>query len=296
MHIRDILKKQKPSFSFEFFPPKTEKSAQTLYNTIKELTSLNPSFVSVTYGAGGSTRELTRDLVKELHKNTDLTVIPHLTCVGSDKKEIHNIVSGYREIGIENILALRGDTPKGMTEFPRIDNGFFYAEELVAFLRREFPEIGIGVAGFPEGHPETPNSLLHLEHLKQKIDAGADYICTQLFFDNHMFYDYLSRCKLEGINVPILAGVMPVQSLNGIKRMAELAACTRFPAALLKAVRRAENEEKVSDIGVHWASQQVMDLLANEIDGIHFYTLNHSKAAIQIYQNLGISTVEALAY
>ncbi len=295
MHITKILQTKQPSISFEFFPPKTEETSQTLFQTINELTPLQPAYVSVTYGAGGSTRQLTHDLVIKLQKETQLTIISHLTCVGSTKNEIGDILKKYQQSGIHNIMALRGDPPKGEKNFTPVKDGFQYAAELVSFIKKNFPEMGVGVAGFPEGHPEMSNRLVEIEHLKAKIAAGADYICTQLFFDNNDFYDFCERCELAGIRVPIIAGIMPVSSRKGLMRMAELALGSRFPAKLLRAISRAENDEYVEKVGIHWATEQVRDLLDNNVRGIHFYTLNKSKPTLKIYETLGISSSEVLS-
>lgn len=290
MHIKDIFAQNKITFSFEFFPPRDEQSSRDLFQTIRELIPLKPSFVSVTYGAGGSTRELTHDLVVKIQKETNLTVVSHLTCVGSTKEEIYQILKRYCESGICNIMALRGDPPKGMDRFVPTEGGFQYAAELVAFIRKHFPSMGIGVAGYPEGHPETPNRILEMEYLKQKVDAGADYICTQLFFDNRDFYDFRERCRIAGISVPIIAGIMPITSRKSMMRMAELALGARFPARLLRDIARAENDDFVAKVGIHWATEQVYDLINNGVDGIHFYTLNRSRATLEIYQSLGVTS------
>jgi len=288
MHIAKILDQNQPSFSFEFFPPKTEKASTQLFSEIAKLNVLKPSFVSVTYGAGGSTRDLTHQLITKLQKETELTIVSHLTTVGHTQDDIHGILSSYQESGIENILALKGDPPKGMTEIPHTEKGFSQASDLVGFIKKHFPKFGVGVAGFPEGHPGCPNRLMEIEYLKQKVDQGADYICTQLFFDNKDFYDFKERCELAGINVPIIAGIMPVSSLKSTKRMSELALGARFPARLLKALSRATSDEYAQKVGIHWATEQVRDLLDNDIRGVHFYTLNKSLATQQIYDSLGI--------
>jgi methylenetetrahydrofolate reductase (NADPH) len=217
-----------------------------------------------------------------------------LTCVGDSKDEIRDILANYRKVGIENIMTLRGDPPAGESSFLPVKNGFKNAGELVAFIKREFPEMGIGVAGFPEGHPECPNRLNELDYLKRKVDEGADYICTQLFFNNSDFYDFRERCTRLGINIPIIAGLMPISSISGMKRMADLALGARIPAKLLRSLDRAEGDEGVSSVGVHWATEQARDLLDNEVRGIHFYTLNRSLATRKIYENLGISSGQSL--
>jgi methylenetetrahydrofolate reductase (NADPH) len=297
MHIRQILKQRKPSFSFEFFPARTEASAEELYQTIRDLQPLKPSFVSITYGAGGGTRELTHQLVARVKETTEIPPVPHLTCVGQSKAEVDQILTRYAALGVCNILALRGDPPRNQSDYDWSGGDFQYASDLVRFIR-EFNEsgrhpsggFGIGVAGFPEGHPATPNRLLEMDYLKAKCDEGADYICSQLFFDNHDFFDFRDRCSLMGIQIPIIAGIMPVTSLSSMRRMAELAAGARFPAKLLKALSRASEEQgAVEKVGIHYAAQQCSELLAADVDGLHFYTLNKSRATTEIYQSLGLS-------
>jgi len=290
MLVKDILNSRRTCISYEFFPPKKEADWDRLFQTISDLIPLEPAYVSVTYGAGGSTRDRTHDLLVKIQEKTDLTVVSHLTCVGSNREDIHAILSKYREHGIENILALRGDLPKGQTEWQQPEDGFAYACDLVGYIKKYFPEMGVGVAGFPEGHPETPNRLNEIEYLKSKVDAGADYIVTQLFFDNRDFYDFRERCEQAHINVPIIAGIMPITTKKGMVRMAELAAGARIPARLLKAVERAGSDEFIERVGVHWATEQVRDLIDNNTRGIHLYTLNCSSATLRIYKSLGISS------
>jgi len=266
MLVKDILKKTKPCMSFEFFPPKLDADWEKLFLTIADLMPFAPPYVSVTYGAGGSTRDRTHNLVVRIQQETDLTVVSHLTCVGSTRHETREILEKYSQNGIENILALRGDPPKGQNKWEPPADGFNYAADLIAFIKKHFPHMGIGVAGFPEGHPETPNRLKEIDHLKAKIDAGADYIVTQLFFDNHDFYDFCERCEIAGIRVPILAGIMPISTKNGMVRMAELAAGARIPARLLNAVEKAGTDEYIENVGLHWATEQVRDLLYNDVD------------------------------
>lgn len=298
MHILDILKGDEPTFSFEFFPPRTKESSSALYEVIKELEVYSPSFVSVTYGAGGATRDLTHDLVIKIKETTGIPPIPHLTCIGHSEVEIEQILIRYADAGVGNILALRGDPPRDQPDYDRSNDDFKFAADLVAFIKKfnesgRHPDprgFGIGVAGFPEGHPTTPNRVKEMEFLKAKVDAGADYICSQLFFDNHDFFDYKERCELEGIDIPIIAGIMPVTSLKGMNRMAELAEGARYPAKLMRALKRAQGDEKaVESVGVHYAAQQCMDLLDGGVAGIHFYTLNKSRATRKIYSSLGLS-------
>ncbi len=298
MHIRDIFDQHPTTLSFEFFPPKNEKSAESLYQAIEQLEGLKPSFVSVTYGAGGSTRELTHDLVVRIQKQSSLEPIPHLTCVCHQEDEIKQILERYAAAGVGNILALGGDLPFDKPDYDRSQDAFRHAAGLVDFIKKfgeqgNHPDkrgFGIGVAGFPEGHPGTPNRLLEMDYLKAKIDAGADYICTQLFFDNHDFFDFCERCELAGINVPIIAGIMPVSTVAGMKRMAELSAGSRFPAPLMRAIQRVQDDpEAVKQVGLHWATKQCMDLLDNDVRGIHFYTLNKSDTTQQIYLRMGLA-------
>ena len=299
MHIRDIFQAHPTTFSFEFFPPKTDKASEKLFDTIAQLQQLRPSFVSVTYGAGGSTRERTHDLIVRIQRETDLTAVSHLTCVCHTEAELAAILDRYAASGIENILALGGDPPRDMLDYDRSGDAFRYADGLVQFIRsRTNPSdprgFGIGVAGFPEGHPGTPNRLSEMDHFKKKIDAGADYICTQLFFRNDDFYDFRERCDHAGIQVPIVAGIMPIASKAGMVRMAELSLGARFPAGLLRGVDRCCDDRAVSNFGVHWATEQCRDLLENHVRGIHFYTLNSSDATRRIYENLGVKDSVAL--
>jgi methylenetetrahydrofolate reductase (NADPH) len=296
MHIAKILDQNRPSFSFEFFPPKTAEASEELFGEIRDLMPLKPAYVSVTYGAGGSTRSLTHDLITRIQRETDLTVVSHLTTVGHNRAEVGHLLDEYQNNGIHNILALRGDPPKGETDIAMVKDGFAQASDLVAFIKSRHGHFGIGVAGFPEGHPGCPNRLLEIEYLKQKVDQGADYIVTQLFFDNRDFYDFCERCQLAGITVPIIAGIMPITSRKGMKRMAELALGARYPARLMRALQRAENDDYARQVGIHWATEQVRDLLDNHVRGVHFYTLNKSHATRQIYQSLGIASSEGLKH
>jgi methylenetetrahydrofolate reductase (NADPH) len=307
MHIRDIFATQRTTFSFEFFPPKTDPAAEQLFTHIRELESLKPSFVSVTYGAGGSTRERTHNLVVRIKDTTSLDAVPHLTCVGHSEAEIAAILERYASHGVSNILALGGDALRDASGAAsnREKDAFQHAVDLVRFIRRfnDRPALaaagaggghpdprgfGIGVAGFPEGHPTTPNRTLEMDHLKAKVDAGADYIITQLFFDNRDFYDFRERCELAGIRIPILAGLMPITSLGTWKRIPELALGARYPARLQRSILRAgQDPEAVKAVGIHWATEQARDLLDHQVQGIHFYTLNHSQATRDIYKSLG---------
>jgi methylenetetrahydrofolate reductase (NADPH) len=295
MHILDIFRTSATTCSFEFFPPKNEKLADNLYQTLRNLERSNPSFVSVTYGAGGSSRQLTHDLVKRIQQTTELTAIPHLTCIGHAEAEIDEILARYAAAGVNNILALGGDLPADRPQHDRSKDAFRHAVDLVRFikafnargLQTNWRGLGVGVAAYPEGHPATPNRLEEMDFLKAKVDAGADYICTQLFFDNRDFHDFHERCELAGIRIPIIAGIMPITSLAGMRRMATLAGGARFPAPLLRAVQRDSHEPAaVERIGIEWATEQCRELLSARVRGIHFYTLNQSKATLAVYDNL----------
>ena len=299
MHIADILSRDSVTTSFEFFPPKNDVGWDSLFHVIADFERMQPSCVSVTYGAGGKTRIHTHELVVRLKTQTKLDPIPHLTCANHTKEDIENILTQYAQCGVSNILALRGDAPiAGSTA-----SDFPHAADLVKFIRQfnsrgthsDPRGFGIGVAGFPEGHPDTPNTLVQMDHLRAKVDEGADYICSQLFFDNSAFIDWQERCELAGIRIPVMAGIMPITSIAGLKRMAELAGGTKFPAKLLRAVKRCEQDAAaVERVGIHWATEQCMALLDHGVRGIHLYTLNKSEATQAIFQNLGIQTSSQL--
>lgn len=301
MHILDVFNQRSTTFSFEFFPPKTDAAAAELFTAIQDLEPLKPAWVSVTYGAGGGTRARTHDLVVKIKQTTACDPMPHLTCIYHTEAEIYDILELYTKAGVSNILALGGDPPRDLQNYDRSRDSFRYAHQLVTYIRqfrerhagRDHPDprgFGIGVAAFPEGHPGTPNRLEEMDYLKMKVDAGADFIVTQLFFENRDFYDFRERCELAGIRVPIIAGIMPITSLSGMKTIAQLALGARVPASLLKAVDRCRgNADSIRRVGVHWATEQCRDLLDHRVRGLHFYTLNKSTATRDIYANLGVS-------
>ena len=287
MLVKEILNAAvEPVFSFEFFPPKRDEEWETLFKTIAALSPLNPSYVSVTYGAGGSTRSRTHDLVTRIQQETGLTVVSHLTCICSDRDETGKILENYQDNGIVNVLALRGDKPAGIATIDDAIKDFPHAMDLVGFIKTNYPAIGVGVAGFPEGHPETPNRMKEIEYLKEKIDAGADYIVTQLFFDNRDYFDFVERCAIAGITVPIIPGIMPITTKKGMIRMSELALGARIPSSLLSKVLNAANDTEVASIGIEWATNQVQELIDHHIKGIHFYTLNMADATLRIFNNI----------
>lgn len=296
MHIQDILQRSKPSVSFEFFPPNTTEGRDRLNDTISQMGLCRPDFVSITYGAGGSTRDATRQLVEHVKRATALDPVPHFTCVNHRREDIDAVLTQYAALGVSNLLALRGDVPKGLPGHDHRSDYCVQCADLVRHMQAfnqqgTHPDkrgFGIGVAGFPEGHPATPNRIVEMDHLKAKVDAGADYICTQLFFDNRDFLDFRERCELAGIKVPILAGILPVTSLTGLRRMAQLAGGARVPARLLKAFHRVQNDPAaVHEIGLHHAAEQCLDLLHHDVAGLHFYTLNQAAPTLEILRRVG---------
>lgn len=277
MRIRELLATGRPSFSFEFFPPKTEEGSAHLLETIESLRDLDPTYVSVTYGAGGSTRDLTIDLVRRIKTEFGIEPMAHLTCVGSNRDEIKGIVDRLAESGVENILALRGDPPKGQTQFQAVDGGFHYACELAAFLREHW-RFCIGGACYPEGHTEAVSLDTDITHLRAKVAAGAEFLVTQLFFDNQRYYDFLQKVRAAGIGVPIVPGLMPITNVEQVERFTRMCGAT-IPEPLLSELQRLRDRpEAVLSLGVAHATAQCLDLLAKGAHGIHFYTLNKSAA------------------
>ena len=270
--------------SFEFYPPKTDEQRTQLDRTAARLRSESPEYVSCTFGAGGSTLSYTPETVQRLREMHALDAAPHLSCMGGSREEIRQLLKLYRAMGCRRLVALRGDLPSGMARMGDLR----HATDLVAFIRAEHGDwFHVEVGCYPECHPQADDALADLRHFKAKVDAGADYICTQLFFDNRDFHDFRERCELAGIRVPIIAGIMPITSLAGMKRMAQLAAGARFPAPLLRAVQRASHDPaEVERTGIEWATEQCRELLASHVRGIHFYTLNQSKATLAVYDNL----------
>lgn len=270
-------------FSFEFFPPKTEEGERKLWEALEELVELKPSYVSVTYGAGGSTREKTVELTHRIQQELGIDAMAHLTCVGSTKEQIGEILDELRERGVMNVLALRGDPPKGQDRFTRTEGGFGYADELVAFLKDRYGDaLCIGAACYPEGHVEAPSFYQDLSNLQKKVDAGVDFLVTQLFFDNRMYFDFVDRARARGIQVPIIPGIMPIQNVEQIKRFTAMCGAT-IPKDLLAALeKRADNPDRVQELGVVHATIQSLGLIQGGAPGVHFYTLNKSSATREI--------------
>jgi methylenetetrahydrofolate reductase (NADPH) len=286
MKIIDILSKKPASYSFEFFPPKSEEGWDQLFRTIESLKVWKPAYVSVTYGAGGSNRRQTIDLVSRIKHEVGLESMAHLTCVESSQDEMRETLDCLKEKGIENVLPLRGDPPKGETSFIKAENGFGYASELVKFIRDNHYPFCLGVAGYPEGHLECGNLDKDIENLKKKVDAGADFIITQLFFDNRFFFDFVDKVNAAGINIPILPGIMPIINVNQVKKFTKMCGAS-IPNSLIANLEKVQdNSEEVQEIGVEHATQQCDELIQTGVPGIHFYTLNRSNSTFQILENL----------
>jgi len=285
MKIIDVLGRSGPAFSFEFMPPKDEAGMTLLFQTLADLREYRPTYVSVTYGAGGSTRELTVELVRRIKHELGLEAMAHLTCVGATKGELGEILDSLRSAGIDNVILLRGDPPKGQGSFQKTEGGFSFASELVAFARESY---GFCIAGacYPEVHPEAASADSDLVALKRKVDAGADFLITQLFFDADAYFRFVTRARQAGITVPIVAGIMPITNVAQIKRFTSLCGAT-IPAELLAELERHEDDaQKVREIGVSSAVELCTRLLEGGVPGIHFYTLNRSPATRGILETL----------
>jgi methylenetetrahydrofolate reductase (NADPH) len=286
MRIDDLLDAQDgPSFSFEFFPPKTPEGEENLYTALRELKPLEPSYVSVTYGAGGSTRSKTIEIVSRIKRDFELEAMAHFTCVNATTDELRATLEELRAAGVENVLALRGDPPAGQERWTQTEGGLEFSRELVELLAGEY-DFAIGAAAFPETHIHATSPEDDLRHLKAKVDAGAKFLITQLFFDNRHYFEFVERARAIGIDVPILAGVMPITNIDGVKRMTQLSAAD-LPADLEAALEsRRSDPEAVAELGVAYATLQCAELLANGCPGIHFYTLNRSPATRAILSAL----------
>jgi methylenetetrahydrofolate reductase (NADPH) len=285
MRIVDKLKGPEPAFSFEFFPPKDDEGVQRLFETITELRPYNPAYVSVTYGAGGSTRDLTVDLVRRIQNEIGIDAMAHLTCVGATAEELGQVLSQLKSAGIHNVLPLRGDAPKGESSFVATKGGFSYASELVAYCKQRF-DFCLAGACYPEKHPDAPDPATDLDNLKRKVDAGAEFLISQLFFDNADYLRFVERARAAGVSVPIIAGIMPITNVAQIKRFTQVIGA-RIPQALLGRLEPIqEDQAHVRQIGVEHATKQCVELLAEGASGVHFYTLNRSLATREILDNL----------
>jgi methylenetetrahydrofolate reductase (NADPH) len=287
MQIKDLLARGRATFSFEFFPPRTEDAAKQLDQTIADLRELKPSFISVTYGAGGSTRERTIEIVTRVKREHGIEAMAHLTCVGSTPDDLGAVLARISDSGIENVLVLRGDPPKGQTEFKAVEGGFSYASELVRFTRdRHNSTLCLGGACYPEKHPECGNPAVDLQNLKRKVDEGLDFLITQLFFNNRHYFEFVERARRIGIQVPIVAGIMPITNASQIERFMVGCGAT-IPFELAEELdRRRGDPQAVMQLGIAHATAQCTELLDKGAPGIHFYTLNRSTATREIYAAL----------
>lgn len=279
-NIGDKFKSGQTVFSVEFFPPKTEEGARQILRTAKKLKELSPDYASITYGAGGSTRERTLDYGELLHDIFDFEMMPHLTCMGHSKDDIAAIVERYAAAGFRNVMALRGDPPKGETAFVPHPDGFRHANELVEFVRSKYPDFGIGCAGYPEKHPEAATLDDDIANLKRKIDAGADFVVTQMFFENSHFFRFVEKCRAAGIDKPVIAGILPALSLKQVMNFKSMCS-TEIPDALVQRLEAAP-ESDGAKVGLEWATAQIEELKRNRVAGIHLYILNRAESAIRL--------------
>ena len=278
-----------PVFSFEFFPPKTEDGERNFWNALGELRALDPAFVSVTYGAGGSTRNKTLELVTRIRNEFGIEAMAHFTCVGATVEQLREQLDAMRDAGLENVLALRGDPPRGQEEWVKTPGGLEFSAELVTMIRGSYPEFAIGGACFPETHIHATSPEDDVRYLKEKVDAGARFLITQLFFDNAYYDDFVRRARDAGIDVPIIPGIWPITNVKQIERVTELSKANLPPALLAELRAREDSPEAVLDFGVAYATLQCADLLAAGAPGIHFYTLNRSPATRAILSALRLA-------
>jgi methylenetetrahydrofolate reductase (NADPH) len=281
MRIPDLLRGDEPSFSFEFFPPKTDEATAALFENLAALKQLEPDFVSVTYGAAGSTRDGTVEVSSRIKNDLGIETMSHLSCVGETVGGLETILDRLGEAGIENILALRGDPPRGATDFEAPEGGLEGSPELAAFIR-ERTDWGIGGSSFPDVHPEAESPQADIDYLKRKVDGGVEFLITQLFFDNAIFFDWLDRVRGAGIDVPVLAGILPVRSYSGLVRFCEICDA-HIPPAVHEGLARCEGDPVAERAwGIAYAARQSEELLANGVDGIHFYPLNHADSVMAV--------------
>ena len=286
MKIREILQKKR-TVSCEFFPPREEDGIPAVFRAIDRVGSFNPDFISVTYGAGGSTRSFTERITMQVKQETDLEVMAHLTCVAQTRDEVHNVLARLDEAGVENVIALRGDPPRGQENFVPAEGGFGHATELIDHIRANF-DFGLAAACYPEGHTESPDLDSDIRYAREKVDRGADFLITQLFYDNKYFFEFMERARSAGIDVPIIPGVLPILNTAQIRRFTSLCGATIPPDLDTKLEEYAEDDNAVRDLGVEYASRQVEELWENGVPGIHFYVLNRSYSVSRILANLNL--------
>jgi methylenetetrahydrofolate reductase (NADPH) len=282
--LKERFVKNKPIFSVEFFPPKDEAGGERMLQTAAQFEEHQPDFVSITYGAGGGTRATTLRYAKLLQEEHGFEVMPHLTCVGHTRDELLEILEEFAEAGFRNVMALRGDPPKGETTFKPVPGGLSYGSDLVSLIRNNFPDFGIGVGGYPEKHPEAESADIDLQNLKTKVDAGADFITTQLFFNNAVYHHFVERCRNAGIEIPVLPGLLPVLSIGQVRRFCAMCEAG-LPPELENTLENSAEEDQPA-VGADWALGQVRDLLDKGAPGYHLYALNKSQSTLQILEGL----------
>lgn len=286
--ISELLSIGRPLKSVEFFPPKDDAGVEQLRETAREIRKLSPDFVSITYGAGGSTRERTASIARLLREDYGFITMAHLTCVNHTREEASAVAGAHHAAGIRNLMALRGDVPKGLTAETAFKDGLRYGSDLVALLKERHPDVCLGVGGYPERHPEAASLEADIAALKRKVDAGADFITTQLFFDNSVYDYFVDRCRAAGIRVPIVPGIMPVLSLKQVQRFTQMCGASLPPALIARLEDCREDPQAQEAVGVEWAARQCRDLLRNGAPGFHLYILNRASAALRLVRALGV--------
>lgn len=283
--FQELFQKPAPVLSVEFFPPKSAESVGQFRRTAAHLAEFSPDFASITYGAGGSSQDLSLNYGRMLREEHGFQVLPHLTCVGASREALRDVLQKFIAHGFAGVMALRGDPPRGATNFVAHQGGFRYANELVEFVRQEFQQMEIGVAGYPETHPEASSADVDLLNLKRKVAAGANFITTQLFFDNSHYFEFVKRCRKAGITIPILPGILPALSLDQVSRFCNMCG-SKLPPELARRLQAAPDEETAEEIGIDWAFYQIKDLLAKGAPGTHLYILNRARPAMRLLRLL----------
>lgn len=291
MKICDILKARR-TLSFEFYPPKSEEGLPSVFRAIERLAAYRPDFISITYGAGGSTRERTVGIAIRVHRKTDLTVMCHLTCAGQTKEEVHGVLVRLQEAGIENVIALRGDPPRGQERFVPVEGGFAHATDLMEHIRRHF-DFCVAGACYPEGHPESPDLWTDMRYTKLKVEAGARFLITQLFYDNADFYAFMDRAAQVGLSVPVIPGVLPILSTRQVRRFTAMCGARIPPELDAQLERYIDDDRAARELGVEYATRQVQELWEWGVPGVHFYVLNRTYSVSRVLENLGLHTPQA---
>lgn len=285
MQLSSFFTSDRRGLSFELFPPKTDEQVEGLMATVAELNEFAPDYFTCTYGAGGSTRDRTLQILQAVKERFGHRIATHLTCVGSTVDQLRSYLNAALALGTDYIVALRGDPPKGQTEFQQVAGGLRYANELVCLIRSEFPQFGIAVAGYPEVHQEAPSAEIDLINLKRKVDCGADIIVTQLFYVNDDYFRFVDRCRVAGIDIPIVPGILPVTNLTQIQRITALCKA-KLPVSFVERLAQQDSTDWQFQVGVEFATSQVAELLAGGVPGVHFYVLNKSHATSEVLRSL----------